>query len=360
MAQQRTIFHVDIDAFYPSVEARENPSLRGLPLVVGADPEGGKGRGVVVACSYEARSRGLRSGMPISRAYRLCPEAVYIRPNFALYERASSEVMQILRRYADSIEQVGIDEAFLDVTGRVQNPNGAKNLASEIKSKLLDSAGLTCSIGIASNKSTAKIASDRQKPDGLTIVQADSIEQFLGLLPVSVIPGVGRKTNEFLKEKDITPIAELHRVPGADLVTWFGKGGVWLWGVIHGKEEMPVKPREIPRSLHVEQTFKRDIDSFNQVEKELESLCVELERRIKLGKLQFRTVGIKIRFQGFETYTREKSYPEHSDSLELIKKTSRLLLSEFHDKGKPVRLVGIHVSQLRFSEGASSLDLWAT
>jgi DNA polymerase IV (DinB-like DNA polymerase) len=169
MSQRRTVvFHVDLDAFYASVEVREAPHLKGLPVVIGADPEGGRGRGVVVACSYEARKFGLKSGMPISRAYKLCPDAVYLRPNFSLYGRASAKVMQLLRRHADRFEQVGIDEAFLDVSSRVSDVASAKELALRIKKELRDEEGLTCSIGVAPNKSSAKIASDLQKPDGLT------------------------------------------------------------------------------------------------------------------------------------------------------------------------------------------------
>jgi DNA polymerase IV (DinB-like DNA polymerase) len=357
----RIIFHVDIDAFYPSVEARENPSLRGLPLVIGADPEKGKGRGVVVACSYEARRYGLRSGMPISRAYKLCPQAVYIRPNFALYENASSTIMRVLQHYADGFEQVGIDEAFLDVSSRVQNLEDARTLALAIKQELRDSAKLTCSVGVAPNKSAAKIASDREKPDGLTLVPLGKVEEFLAPLPVHVIPGVGKKTTAFLDSKGIKTVAELQQIPGPDLVKWFGKGGVWLWGVIHGKEEILVKPRETPRSMNVERTFRQDVHDFGVIEREAEALSDELSRRLKLGNLLFRTAGIKIRFRGFETYTREKSYIEFSNDQGLLKKNTNLLLSEFRDKSKPVRLVGVRVSQLKFAEsGSPSLDLWAS
>ena len=201
---------MDLDAFYVSVEARENPALRGLPVVVGADPEEGKGRGVVVTCSYEARKFGLRSGMPISTAWKLCPPAIYLRPNFELYERVSEEVMGTLKGFGDSFEQTGIDEAFLDVSGRASDAGGSGAARPGGQADRRDVHGLSCSIGIGPNKSSAKIASDLQKPDGLTVVPLDSPAAFLAPLPVSVIPGVGKKTHAFLKEswrRDHSPAA---------------------------------------------------------------------------------------------------------------------------------------------------------
>ena len=217
------VFHVDLDAFYVSVESRENPRLRGLPVVVGADPEQGKGRGVVVTCSYEARRFGLRSGMPISRAWKLCPSGVYLRPNNKLYERVSKEVMDTLRGFADELEQTGIDEAFMDIGRRATGIEDAKELALEVKQIVKATHGLTCSIGVGPNKSTAKIASDMQKPDGLTIVPLDSPAEFLAPLPVSAIPGVGKKTQAFLRERQIESIAQLQAVPGKQLIQWSGR-----------------------------------------------------------------------------------------------------------------------------------------
>jgi nucleotidyltransferase/DNA polymerase involved in DNA repair len=268
------VFHVDLDAFYVSVEARENPRLRGLPVIVGADPEQGKGRGVVVTCSYEARKFGLRSGMPISRAWKLCPTGVYLRPNNKLYERVSKEVMNTLRGFADGIEQTGIDEAFLDLGTRATGIDDAKELALEIKRVVKATHGLTCSIGVGPNKSTAKIASDMQKPDGLTIVPLDSSAEFLAPLPVSAIPGVGKKTQAFLRERRIETIGQLQAVPGKQLIQWFGKTGVWLWGVVHGIEEMPVRPRETPRSLSVERTFRNDVVDFGRVYAEMDDAAL--------------------------------------------------------------------------------------
>jgi DNA polymerase IV (DinB-like DNA polymerase) len=356
---RRTIFHVDLDAFYVSAETRRDPSLRGTPVVVGADPEEGQGRGVVITCSYEARKFGLRSGMPISRAWRLCPGAHYLRPDFALYEAVSESVMATLRKFADRFEQVGIDEAFLDVSARAKSPEDAKALAARIKQEMLLVHGLTCSIGIGPNKSTAKIASDRQKPDGLTIVPLDSPTSFLAPLPVSAIPGVGFKTQEFLKSHGIETIEQLQGESGKRLMTWFGKTGVWLWGVANGLENIPVRPREMPKSLSVERTFRADVLDFSRVEEEARNAADELHRRILLAHLLFRVVGIKIRFQGFQTHTREKTVPGYTLDKRLLQDTALSLLNEFKIDGRPVRLVGVRVSGLqRESAETSTLDGW--
>jgi len=354
------VFHVDLDAFYVSVEVRENPTLHGMPVVVGADPEHGRGRGVVVTCSYEARKFGLRSGMPISRAWKLCPTAVYLRPNNPLYERVSKEVMGTLRGLSDELEQTGIDEAFMDVSERAAGVAEAKELALAVKKTVRDIHGLTCSIGIGPNKSTAKIASDMQKPDGLTIVPLYSPAEFLAPLPVSAIPGVGTKTQAFLKERRIETIGQLQAVPGKQLMQWFGKTGVWLWGVVHGQEGMVVRPRETPKSLTVERTFRNDVDDFGEVYAEVEDAAMELARRVRHAGYSFKVVGIKIRFHAFETYTREKTLAKHADGPEVLQEAARALLGEFEQRGEPVRLIGVRVAGLerRETRPGGSLDSW--
>jgi DNA polymerase IV (archaeal DinB-like DNA polymerase) len=359
-AQRRTVLHVDLDAFYVSAEVREHPELKGLPVVVGADPEGGKGRGVVVTCSYEARKFGLRSGMPISQAYRLCPQAKYIPPNWGLYERVSEEVMSTLRGFADRFEQGSIDEAYLDVTSRATDERSATKLAMEVKKSVKEKHGLTCSIGVAPNKSSAKIASDRNKPDGLTVVPFADVAGFLAPLSVSVVPGIGPKTRDFLNEKGVTTIAQLQRLDGKQLLTWFGKNGVWLWGVIHGQENVEVRQQEMPKSLSVERTFKDDMKDFREVRREAADGVSELIRRVRSAGYSYKVAGIKIRFRGFETHTREKTLVSHTDSDGPLLETVEKLLDEFEAKGRPVRLIGVRVSDIqRSTSGPSKLDDWA-
>ena len=345
-ASRRTIFHVDLDAYYVSVEAREDSSLRGRPVVVGADPEAGKGRGVVVTCSYEARRFGLKSGMPISRAWKLCPTAVYLRPRMELYERVSRQVMGTLKEFAGSFEQTGIDEAFLDVSGRVREADEARALASLIKEALKERHSLTCSIGVGPNKSTAKVASDLQKPDGLTIVPPDGAASFLAPLSVSVIPGVGKKTQGFLRDRGIEKVGDLQSVPGKQLMQWFGKTGVWLWGVVHAQEQIPVRPREMPKSLSAERTFREDEQDFGEVRQALSDAARELAGRVKKGGFKFRVAGIKIRFRGFQTYTREQTLPSFTDSEATLRETASALLGEFDTRDRAVRLIGVRVANI--------------
>jgi len=357
--ERRAVLHVDLDAFYVSAEMRENPKLRGLPVVVGADPEGGRGRGVVVACSYEARKFGLRSGMPISQAYRLCPNASYMRPNWNLYERVSEEVMATLNALSDRFEQASIDEAFLDVSSNASDADAAKQVAVEVKKAIKDRHGLTCSIGVAPNKSAAKIASDRNKPDGLTVVPFDGVEGYLAPLVVGVVPGIGPKTQQFLREKGVQTIGELQKVSGKQLLSWFGKNGVWLWGVIHGQESVEVKQQEMPKSLSVERTFKEDINDFSTLRREASDAASELVRRVKAAKLAYKIAGIKIRFRGFETHTREKTLVSHTDSEDALREAVDALLDEFEATGRAFRLVGVRVSDLqRVSSDSLRLDDW--
>ena len=360
--EDRAILHVDLDAFYVSAEMREHPELRGLPVVVGANPEGGRGRGVVVACSYEARKFGLKSGMPISQAYRLCPQAAYLPPDWALYERTSTEVMETLKGFADRFEQASIDEAFLDVSSRGADSESATNVARQVKEAVKRQHGLTCSVGVAPNKSAAKIASDRQKPDGLTVVPFDDVAGFLAPLPVGVVPGIGPKTREFLRGKGIDTISQLQKLDGNQLMTWFGRNGVWLWGVIHGEEAVEVRQQEMPKSLSVERTFMNDVTNFAEVRGEARTAASELLRRVKSAGYTFKVGGIKIRFNpGFETHTREKTLLSNTESESTLQETVDSLLDEFEFSGRAVRLIGVRVAGIqRASESPSSLDDWAS
>lgn len=338
---------MDLNAFYPSVEAVRNPDYRDKPLIVGADPKGGKGRGVVVSCSYEARTFGVRSGMPISRAFSLCPDAIYIRPDFPLYGRVSKRIMNLLRNYADKFEQVSIDEAFLDVTDRTGGDYGsARDLAVRIKTDLEINEGLFCSIGIAPNKSGAKIASEFQKPDGLTVVRKEEFGNFLSPLPVSAISGVGKKTEEFLNTISVRTIGDLQKIPGQQLVKYFGKTGVWLWGVANGLERIEVKERPM-RSLSAEHTFDQDVSERSEVLLKLEEIGRKLHSRVLASNVEYRVVGIKIRFTHFQTHTRENTLPLFTDDLDTMLREARNLLKEFEYDHRKVRLIGIFVADFR-------------
>ena len=352
--RHRIVMHCDINAFYPSCEVRRDPSLEGKPLVVGADPKGGHGRGVVTSCSYEARKLGVRSGMPISQAYRLAPQAVYVRPDFELYGQTSERVMELLKSYATKFEQTSIDEAFLEVTDNCPSFEEARHLAEKMKKDLRKAEGLTMSIGVAPNKSIAKIASDYQKPDGLTVVFPDQVDGFLSALPVEKISGVGKKTTEFLNAKGITTIGELRKISAKNLTDWFGRGGVWLWAIANGIEETPVEERPLRKSISVEQTFEKDLRDKSLVIQALDALTVEVHERLLEERLVFRTVGVKVRLEGFQTFTREKTHTGYVDDKNVIDEYVKLLFREFENDRRKVRLVGVRLSGLRPAEGQQS------
>ena len=347
----RIIMHCDLDAFYPSCETRRDPSLKGKALIVGADPKGGRGRGVVTSCSYEARKFGVRSGMPISQAYKLCPQGTYVRPDFKLYGETSEKVMSLLRGFADKFEQTSIDEAFLDVSVRCKAFDDGPELASKMKEELKAKEGLTMSIGIAPNKSIAKMASDINKPDGLTMVRPEQVREFLDPLPVDKISGVGKKTAEFLRGMRVETIGQLSQVPAKKLTEWFGKGGVWLWAIASGLEETPVEERPLRKSISVEQTFERDVRNKALVREALDALVVEVHERLLNEGLMFRTVGIKVRFEGFDTFTRERTHTGYVDDRGVVAEYVKMLFREFERDPRKVRLVGVRLSDLRPAEG---------
>ncbi len=361
---QRVIFHLDLDAFYASVEQRENPSYRRIPLIIGADPKEGKGRGVVVACSYEARKYGLHSGQPISRAYRLCPTGVYIRPNLALYGQVSADVMERIKGFADRFEQVSIDEAYLDVTERCKSYGGPVEVAKQIKTELREKEELTCSIGIAPNKSAAKIASDYQKPDGLTYVDPEHVKEFLAPLRVSKISGIGKKTEVRLNELGIKTIGDLAKYPPKMLLKQFGRSAVWLWAIANAEEQVEVRENYVMKSIGAEHTFDIDTADWVEIDRQLLDLIDQIYERLVNENMSFRTITLKIRFTGFETYTRARTLRFATASKKAIIKEIRNLADEFRTHPKKVRLIGARLSGLVGKAGKpaakQTLDSFAT
>ena len=355
----RIIFHIDMDSFYASVEVQQNPSLKGKPIIVGADPKVGTGRGVVSTCSYEARRYGVRSGIPISSAYRLCPNGVFLPVNMPLYEKISDKIEKILKLYADKVERVGIDEAFMDVTEKVKGYGDAKELALKVKDAIYIQEGLTCSIGMAPNKSVAKIASDFNKPDGLTMVEPNRVREFLDPLPVTKSIGVGKKTYSILKRFGLETIGQVARYPKEDLAQMFGKFGIYLWEVANGIDESEVQEAEEPKSFSLEHTFEEDTDDRNQILETLTSQAESLYRQLAEMQYQYRTVTLKIRFEDFETFTRSRSLPSHTNDKEAIAATAKILLKEFENDPRKIRLVGLKVSDLRkLSQGVETIEKW--
>ncbi|MBU2617516.1 MAG: DNA polymerase IV [Euryarchaeota archaeon] len=355
-----TILHVDMDSFFSSVETRERPELRGLPVVVGADPKEGKGRGVVSTCSYEAREHGIRSGMPVSRAYKKCPEAVFLPVNMALYRKVSGNIMEILRKYADKFQQISVDEAFLDISKRVERYRDVRELVQKIKEEIWDREKLTCSVGVGPNKFIAKIASDFDKPDGLTVV-LEGVEGFLAPLSVRRIPGVGEKTEKALKEMGIETICQLAECDEQKLVAQFGKLGHRLHLLAKGIDESEVIEIRETKSLGREITFEEDTDDPDALDHAIDGLANEVQRVLTDKGYRFRTLTLKIRFEDFETHTRSRSFDLPVSDLELIEETGKELMQEFIEGRKKVRLVGIRVSNLeRLDEKQKLMESYMT
>jgi len=353
--KKRIIFHMDMDHFYTAVEEREHPEYKGKPVVVGADPKEGKGRGVVSTSNYEARRAGVRSGIPISRAWKLCPEAVYLPPNFPLYIRVSNEIMQIARKYADKFEQWGIDEAFLDVSARVKDYVEAAALARKLKHEVKAKEQLTCSIGVGPNKLIAKIASDYKKPDGLTIVKEDEAEAFLAPLPVRKLLWVGRKTEAKLKNRGIQTIGDLARYDPTVLAEAFGVMGPQMHLSARGIDRSEVEARTEVKSISHETTFEEDTDDAEAVLEALDALAAEVAKEVAGQKLFFKNVTIKVRYENFETHTRSKTLAYITNRPQDLQKTARELLKAYLKTDRKIRLIGVRASSFVKGEKQKTL-----
>ncbi|NLA99943.1 MAG: DNA polymerase IV [Methanomicrobiales archaeon] len=340
----RIVMHVDMDSFFASVEVLRNPSLAGRPVIVGADPKGGTGRGVVSTCSYEARRYGVHSGMPISRAYDLCPGAVYLPVNHPLYTRVSERIMAILSRHTGRIEQVSIDEAYLDVS----DSGGflaAETLAIAIKREILEETGLTCSVGVAPGKAVAKIASDFRKPDGLTTVRPDAVAGFLAPLPVGKIPGIGKKTGEDLRQTGILTIGDLAHRDIQEVIALMGRAGIRVHRLARGTDDAEVQDREGCKSISRETTFDVDTADPPILTATLAGLADDVAGTLHAGRLRCRNVTVKVRYRGFRTHTRSRTLPRFTADPTAIRQAASGLFEPFLN-GEPVRLIGVRLSVL--------------
>jgi DNA polymerase IV (DinB-like DNA polymerase) len=338
--------HVDLDAFYAAVEEREHPEYKGKPVVVGADPKQGQGRGVVSTCNYEARRFGIRSGMPISKAWRLNKTAIFLPVSHELYGEVSSRVMQILRSHADKFEQVSIDEAFLDVSEKAESFEQARKLAQSIKDEILRKEKLTCSIGIGPNKLVAKIASDFQKPDGLTIVEEKNVKAFLAPLTVDKIPGVGRKTAQRMNMLDVRTIGELTSSNVLTLREEFGVSGIAFRQMAQGIDRSDVIDEYTPRSFSREHTFEEDTADEEIIFETVDELLEEVIRETMESGFSFKTLTTKIRYQDFKTHTHSRTMSLSSVSLDSLRQIAHELVNPFLSSKRKIRLIGIRTSNL--------------
>jgi DNA polymerase-4 len=340
----RQILHIDMDAFFAAVEQRDHPEYQGKPVIVGADPKDGKGRGVVSTCSYEARKFGVHSAMPISKAYQLCPRGIYLRPNINLYAEISDEIFKMLEQFTDLVEVISIDEAFLDITGSIKLLGSAKEIAIKIKKNIFQEQRLSASVGIAPNKFLAKIASDLEKPDGLVIVNENEIEQFLFPLDISYIWGAGKKTVETMQTLGIHKIGDLAKIPKDALEMRFGKLGSHFYNLAHGIDDRPVSPGEGVKSVSNEITFEEDCNDTKILDITLFQLCEKVGYRLRKKSLKGKTIHLKLRYTGFETITRNRTLTCLTANTETIYKIIKELFDYNYQKGRKVRLLGVGVS----------------
>ena len=338
----RAIAHVDMDAFYASVEQRDQPELRGLPVIVGADP---RGRGVVSACSYEARVFGVHSAMPISRAYRLCPHGVYLPVDMDKYARVSSEIMAILADFSPLVEPVSVDEAFVDLTGTQTLWGPPPEAVRRIKARIRTETGLTASAGLAANKFIAKVASELEKPDGMVVVPPGREPEFLAPLPIERLWGVGKATAKELQALGIATIGQLQRVTPRALAARLGPHGPDLLALAFGRDVRPVEPFSPPKSMGAETTFGRDCRDVARIEETLRAQSERVARELRAEGLAACRVTLKLRWADFRTLTRSHTGDPTQDGLEIYRRAATLLARE--RLIQPVRLIGVSASTFR-------------
>src|SRR5262245_58920861 len=351
----RSILHVDMDAFYASIEQLDNPDYKGRPVIVGADPKGGSGRGVVAACSYEARKFGVRSALPISRAWKLCPDGIYVRPRMQRYIEVSAQIMDVFRRYTDLVEPLSIDEAFLDVSGSVALFGPPERIARSIKKEIRERSGLTASIGLAPNKFLAKIASDIRKPDGFMVVEENAIEAFLRDLPISRLWGAGPKTEVRLHEIGFRTIGSIAAADRESLVRSLGSLGEHLYQLSRGHDDRPVVPGWEPKSISSETTFEEDTDDRELLLHTILELADHVAERLRKDNYRARKVRLKLRYSSFSTHTKQQSLEKQVQTCEEIAAIARGLFAQFPLKQK-IRLIGVAAGDLH-REGADPQQL---
>lgn len=338
------IMHVDMDAFYASVEIMDNPELKGKPVIVGGVDM--NNRGVVSTASYEARKYGVHSAMPIYKAKKLCPNGVYISGRMERYKELSLEIHKIFHKYTPKVEKISIDEAFLDLKGCHKLFGSSEKIGKKIKNEIKEQVGLTASVGISKNKFLAKLASTIDKPDGFKIIYEDEVDDFLNDLPIGMLWGVGDKTEELLHEQGIKTIGMLKKFPKYELENQFGKLGLKLYRLARGKDNREVISEEEIKSISQEETFSENLTSKLDILSALMGMTEKVSERLHNKDLKGKTVFIKVRYSDFKTYTRRKTVKNHINSTDLIYDIAKKLLINNKLLNKPIRLLGIGVSNL--------------
>ncbi|RYD76797.1 MAG: DNA polymerase IV [Sphingobacteriales bacterium] len=338
----RKIIHIDMDAFYASVEQRDFPEYRGKPIVVGGKPDS---RGVVATASYEARQYGIRSAMSCSKAYQLCPTAIFVYPRFDAYSSVSKSIREIFSRYTDLIEPLSLDEAYLDVTEDKLGIGSAIDIAQSIKDAIKNELNLTASAGISVNKFIAKIASDMNKPDGLTFIGPSKIKSFMEKLPVEKFFGVGKVTAARMKAMQIITGADLKKLSEPQLIAQFGKSGKFYYKVVRGIDERPVQAHRETKSVGAEDTLKEDTNEDSVMHSLLQQISITVAARLEKHQLKGKTITLKIKFEDFKQITRSRSFQNSIHKAEMIYNEALNLLKEAEIGLTKVRLLGITLSR---------------
>lgn len=343
MTENRFILHIDMDAFFASVEQMDNPKFAGRPLIVGGNPEG---RGVVAACSYEARKFGVRSALSAARAIKLCPHALFVRPRKDRYKEVSLQIMEIFRNSSSKIEPLSLDEAFLDISETHTSMNDAAKTAEDIRTRVFHEIGLTCSAGVSYNKFLAKVASDINKPDGLTVITTEEAQAFLDTLLIGRFFGVGKVTEKKMHSLGIFYGKDLLRFEKVELVQFFGKAGAFFHDIARGVDTRPVESRRGRKSIGTETTFHTDIDNLEEINDIIKDLVLKVEHGLQNKACGATTVTLKVRYHDFTTVTRSYTSPTPIYNSEEIMKYIPQLLSATEAGNIKIRLLGITLSNL--------------
>lgn len=346
MAEVKKIIHIDMDAFYASVEQRDNPEFRGKPIAVGGSAK----RGVVAAASYEARKYGVRSAMPSVTALKMCPELIFVKPRFDVYKSVSGKIMSIFKEYTDLVEPLSLDEAYLDVTSNKKGILSATKIAREIKNKIKKELNLNASAGISINKFLAKVASDMDKPNGLYVIPPKAVEAFINKLPVGKIPGIGKVTQEKMKNMKISTGSDLKKRTRHELVQLFGKSGGYYYDLVNCIHPSEVKPNRTRKSIGAERTFNEDIIETADMLNELKVNADRVYEYMNKKNISGRTVTIKIKYYNFVQKTRSKTLGSFIENKQELYNTVEELLWLPNKPEKPVRLLGVSVSNLNVLE----------
>ena len=354
----RYILHCDLDCFFAAVEIRDNPEYKGKPIIIGADPKKGKGRGVVMTCSYEARIYGLHSGMPISQAYQRCPHGIYLTPNGEKYRKVSKDVMTIIKSFSDIFQQVGSDEAYLELTDICATWQEVEKVAEKIQRDMYQKIGITISIGCAPTKSLSKIASDFKKPNGITIFTKENYKNLTKNLDITRISGIGKKSKNHFYKKGIKTIGDIHKTSLLQMIALFGKNGKWIWQIANGLDNRKVKEfHEGRKSISAERTFYTDTNDFQEILSRLEEINKRIHITINKHHITYKTITLKVRFEGFQTFTRSKSYAYHIQNEKCVLNIILELFKEFSIYKKKIRLVGIKLSNFEKNQKVRQTDL---